>query len=68
MGLIDFAIIPHYNNPEFSDACGANAAHWASKIPLPVYAIDEHTAIKYVEGNVEIVSEGEWKLFDNKQL
>jgi dipeptidase E len=66
MGLIDFAIIPHYNNPGFQDACGANAALWAEKIPAPVYAIDEHTAIKYVDGQVEIVSEGEWKLFNNR--
>ncbi len=66
MGLINFAIIPHFNNPGFLDACGANAAQWAEKLPVPVYAIDEHTAIKYVDGNVEIVSEGEWKLFDNK--
>ena len=66
MGLINFAIIPHFNNPDFLDACGANAKQWAEKLPLPVYAIDEHTAIQYVEGHVEIVSEGEWKLFGNK--
>jgi dipeptidase E len=66
MGLVDFAIIPHYNNPGFLDACGANAEKWAEKLPLPVYAIDEHTAIKYAEGHVEIVSEGQWKLFNNK--
>ena len=66
IGLIDFAIIPHYNNPGFSDACGANAEKWAKKLPVPVYAIDEHTALTYVDGYVEMVSEGEWKLFDNK--
>lgn len=68
IGLINFAIIPHFNNPAFSDACGANAEQWAGKLPVPVYAIDEHTAITYMEGVVEIVSEGEWKFFDNKPL
>jgi hypothetical protein len=29
----------------------------------PAYAIDDETAIKVVEGTVEVVSEGHWKLF-----
>ncbi len=62
-GLTDFAVIPHYNNPGFQDACGLNAEKWAAKIPAAVYAIDEQTAIKVVGGQVEVVSEGEWKFF-----
>jgi dipeptidase E len=62
-GLTPFAVIPHYNNPDFQDACGLNAEKWAAKIPSAVYAIDEHTAITVVAGEVEIVSEGEWKFF-----
>jgi len=63
-GLVDFAIIPHFNNPDHSDACGLNAERWASKIPAPVYAIDEQTAIKVVGGQPQVISEGEWKLFN----
>jgi len=62
-GLTDFAVIPHFNNPGFPEACGLNAEKWAARIPAPVYAIDEQTAIKVVAGQVEIVSEGEWKFF-----
>ena len=62
-GLTDFAVIPHYNNPGFPEACGLNAEKWAAKIPAAVYAIDEQTAIKVVAGKVEVVSEGEWKFF-----
>ena len=62
-GLTDFAVIPHFSNPAFQDACGLNAEKWAAKIPAAVYAIDEQTAIKVVAGQVEIVSEGQWKLF-----
>ena len=29
----------------------------------PAYAIDDETAIKVVDGTVEVVSEGHWKLF-----
>jgi dipeptidase E len=30
---------------------------------VPAYAIDDQTAIKVVDGTVEVVSEGHWKLF-----
>jgi dipeptidase E len=29
----------------------------------PAYAIDDETAIKVVDGTVEVVSEGHWKRF-----
>jgi hypothetical protein len=30
---------------------------------VPAYAIDDQTAIKVVDGAVEVISEGHWKLF-----
>src|ERR1700744_474610 len=45
-GFVDFALIPHFNNENHPDACGANAEKWAAKMTVPVYAIDEQTAIK----------------------
>jgi dipeptidase E len=67
-GLTDFAVIPHFNNPNFQDACGLNAEKWAAKIPAAVYAIDEQTAIKVIAGQVEVVSEGQWKFFSKPAL
>jgi len=40
----------------------AEAERWAAEIPGPAYAIDDETAIKVTDGNVEVVSEGHWKL------
>jgi dipeptidase E len=62
-GLVDFALIPHYNNKDFPDASIPNAEKWAAMLPAPVYAIDDQTAIKVVDGIVEVISEGQWKLF-----
>jgi dipeptidase E len=62
-GIVDFALIPHLDNKDHPDASLANAEKWAAKVPAPVYAIDDQTAIKVVDGNVEVVSEGHWKLF-----
>lgn len=36
----------------------------AAKVDYPLYAVDDETAIKVVDGKVEVVSEGEWKLFE----
>ena len=41
----------------------ANAEKWAAGLPVPGYAIDDETAIKVIDGAVEVVSEGHWKLF-----
>ena len=62
-GLTDFALIPHFNHPDHSDASTVNAEKWAAKLSVPVYAIDDQTAIKLVNGTFEVVSEGHWKLF-----
>lgn len=62
--LVDFAIIPHFENPDHPDACGTNAAQWAHKIPAVVYAIDDQSAIKVAGKEVKVISDGRWQLFD----
>ncbi|WBQ06858.1 Type 1 glutamine amidotransferase-like domain-containing protein [Kribbella sp. CA-293567] len=62
-GLVDFAVIPHLNHPHHLDASLPNAEKWAAHIPAPTYAIDDDTAIKVVDGTIEVVTEGDWKLF-----
>ena len=41
----------------------AEAERWAADIAGPAYAIDDETAIKVVDGAVEVVSEGHWRRF-----
>ena len=62
-GLVNFALIPHLDHADHLDASLANAEKWAARLPVPVYAIDDQTAIKVVDGTVEVISEGHWKLF-----
>jgi dipeptidase E len=63
VGLVDFALIPHLDHEHHPDASLPNAEKWAARLPVPVYAIDDQTAIKVANGTVEVVSEGHWKLF-----
>jgi dipeptidase E len=63
LGLVDFSIFPHLDHEEMPDNCMANAEKWAAGLPQPAYLIDDETAIKVTDGAVEVVSEGDWKLF-----
>jgi dipeptidase E len=63
LGLVDFAMFPHLDYPSFPENSMAHAEKWAAAMPVPGYAIDDQTAIKVVDGVVEVVSEGHWKRF-----
>ncbi|HEX5016798.1 MAG TPA: Type 1 glutamine amidotransferase-like domain-containing protein [Actinomycetes bacterium] len=60
LGVVDFAIFPHLD--VFPTNTMAAAERWATEIDCPAYVIDDETAIKVVDGSVEVVSEGHWKL------
>jgi dipeptidase E len=59
-------LIPHLDHEDHPDASAANAEKWAARLPVPLYAIDDQTAIKVTDGSVEVVSEGHWKLFNQQ--
>jgi dipeptidase E len=61
--VVDFSIFPHLDHEDMPDNSMADAERWAARIPGPAYAIDDQTAIKVTNGNVEVVSEGHWRLF-----
>ena len=63
LGIVDFAMFPHLDHPDLLDNSMANAEQWAASVPVPGYAIDDQTALKVVDGAVEVVSEGNWKRF-----
>jgi dipeptidase E len=63
LGMVDFSIFPHLDNENMPENCMADAERWAAGMAVPCYAIDDETAIKVTDGNVEVVSEGHWKLF-----
>jgi len=63
LGLVDFALLPHLDHQDHPESSMANVERMAIDVPVPLYAIDDQTAIKAVYGAVEVVSEGHWKLF-----
>ena len=63
LGIVDFSICPHVNGEGMPGNTMAEAESWAAGIEGPAYAVDDETAFKVVDGEVEVVSEGNWRLF-----
>lgn len=63
LGLVDFAIFPHLDHPALPENTMAHAERWAAGMPIPSYAIDDETAIRVVDGVVDVISDGHWKHF-----
>ena len=62
LGLVDFSIYPHLAPEGVPGNTMADAERWAAEIDGPAYAIDDDTAIQVVDGTVDVVSEGDWRL------
>jgi dipeptidase E len=60
LGLVDFEFMPHYM--KFFTVEVAKQYGLASV--YPVYAADDATGVKVIDGNAEVVSEGVWKYFE----
>jgi dipeptidase E len=58
LGVVDFSIFPHLGD---RGNTMAEAERWAAEIGVPAYAVDDQTAIRVVDGAVDVISEGTWK-------
>jgi dipeptidase E len=63
LGVVDFSIFPHLDNPKLTENTMAAAEKWAADLGGPAYAIDDDTAIQVADGSVEVVSAGHWRRF-----
>ena len=59
LGLVDFSIFPHLD--VFPTNTLEAAESWAAGIGGPAYVMDDQTAIRVVDGRVDVISEGTWK-------
>ncbi len=63
LGLVDFVIRPHLGADYFPQANLENVEKWAAKADRPLYTLDDQSALKVVDGKVDVISEGVWKRF-----
>jgi dipeptidase E len=62
--LVDFVIRPHLNAEYFPAITPELMERAAAKVGVPLYAFDDQTALKVVDGDVRVISEGAWKLYE----
>lgn len=60
LGLVNFYIRPHLNSPDFPKIREEYLKELAKELPHPLYAIDDSSAVRYIDGRVDVVSEGKW--------
>ena len=64
LSLVDFMVKPHINNSYFPQYTFENLKKQSKNYQYPIYGLDDNSAIKIDGDKVEVVSEGDWKLFN----
>lgn len=59
LGYVDFEIAPHCDMPTFE-----KVEAYAKTVQNPVYAIDDLSAIRVVDGEATVLSKGSWKRYE----
>ncbi len=63
LNLVDFCILPHYKSINNFNVNEENLEKLAKETGQTIYALDDDSAIKIVDGDIEVISEGDWKKF-----
>lgn len=64
LGLAPLIFRPHLNSRWAPNARNEIIAKKAAKLTTKVYALDDDSALKIVNGNIEVISEGDWKEYN----
>ncbi|KOX27313.1 Type 1 glutamine amidotransferase-like domain-containing protein [Streptomyces sp. ESR1.13] len=60
-GLFDWYLKPHLYSPDFPERDDAWADRIAERADFPVYFIDDETAVRVRDGELDVVTEGRWR-------
>ena len=60
LNLVDFYFLPHLNTEGFPGMVSESLKASVSAVDKPLYAIDDNSALKIVDREIEVISEGEW--------
>jgi dipeptidase E len=64
LGYTDFYFLPHLNSPHFRNFTEEKIKEASKEFSKKVYALDDQSALKIVDGVVEVVSEGKYLIFN----
>jgi len=64
LNFVDIVFRPHLNSPDFPRVREEILQQVTPFIKSPMYALDDESALKIIDGNIEVISEGKWKKFE----
>ena len=66
LNFVDFYFLPHLNSEWFKKMRRANIKKVGLETNRPIYALDDQSALKIVDDKIEVISEGEWFVINEK--
>ncbi len=60
LNYVDFYFLPHLNSPFFPNRMEEKAREVAKTLTRKIYALDDQSALKVVDGNIDVISEGKY--------
>lgn len=64
LNFVDFYFLPHLYSPDFPERMGENARKVSKEVDKKNYFLDDQSALKVVDGKVEIITEGKYLEFN----
>lgn len=64
LNFVDFYFLPHLNSEYFIKMREENIRKAVEGMKERVYALDDQSALKVVDGKIEVISEGTWLVFN----
>jgi len=66
LNYVNIVFRPHFNSPTFPKVRKEVLEQVVDKLPAPLYALDDESALKVVNGNIEVITEGDWLVLNKK--
>ncbi|MGD0728781.1 MAG: Type 1 glutamine amidotransferase-like domain-containing protein [Candidatus Micrarchaeaceae archaeon] len=67
LSYINFNFRPHLNSPYFPKVRDKYLKTVAERLTGDLYALDDNSAIIYINGKIKVVSEGKWKKYSKSK-
>lgn len=67
LNFVDFYFLPHLNSEWFKKMRRENIEKVGQEISKTIYALDDDSALKIIDNKIEVISEGEWFVINEKE-
>jgi dipeptidase E len=64
--LVDFVVRPHLNSKSFPNIRTDFLEEITKDVKVPLFALDDESAVKVDGSKVKVVSEGQWKVYNEQ--